>query len=68
MIISCSIQFLTCCKYAPVTIGKNNITDADSVVTRSIPGYYVAVILASFVSQLCNVFLEMVMPISVSHW
>lgn len=28
------------------TIGKNNITDADSVVTRSIPGYYVAVILA----------------------
>ena len=47
MIISCSIQFLTCCKYAPVTIDKkNNITDADSVVTRSIPGYYVAVILA----------------------
>ena len=46
MIISCSIQFLTCCKYAPVTIDKNNITAADSVVTRSIPGYYVAVILA----------------------
>ena len=46
MIISCSIQFLICYKYAPVTIDKNNITDADSVVTRSIPGYYVAVILA----------------------
>ena len=27
-------------------VDKNNITDADSVVTRSIPGYYVAVILA----------------------
>ena len=36
MIISCSIQFLTCCKYAPVTIGKNCFIGCNALILKGV--------------------------------